>query len=185
MERCLDDEIPFEIPDSWQWIRLSNVCSVARGGSPRPIKDYITDSPDGINWIKIGDADKGGKYISRTKEKIIPEGIKKSRLVHAGDFLLTNSMSFGRPYILNTDGCIHDGWLVLSGYEGAYDRDFLYYMLSSSFAYYQFCDVVSGSVVKNLNSDKVADSLFPLPPLSEQKRIVTEIEAVLPIIESL
>ena len=176
------DDVPFEIPDSWEWIRLGTVCEVARGGSPRPIKDYLTDSDDGINWIKIGDSDKGGKYINSTKEKIIPEGMKKSRFVHAGDFLLTNSMSFGRPYILNVDGCIHDGWLVLSDYEIVYDRDFLYYMLSSAFAYSQFCDVVSGAVVKNLNSDKVAASLFPVPPLAEQKRIVTAIETIEPYI---
>lgn len=177
------DEVPFEILESREWVRLSTICEVARGGSPRPIKDYLTESEDGINWIKIGDTDKGGKYIRSTKEKIIPEGVKKSRLVHVGDFLLTNSMSFGRPYILNIDGCIHDGWLVLSGYEKAYNQDFLYYMLSSSFAYSQFCDVVSGAVVKNLNSDKVSASLFPLPPLDEQWRIVTVIEKIEPHIE--
>ena len=107
----------------------------------------------------------------------------KSRFVHAGDFLLTNSMSFGRPYILNVDGCIHDGWLVLSKYQIAFDKDFLFYMLSSKFAYYQFCGVVSGAVVKNLNSDKVAKAIFPLPPLAEQRRIVEKIEQLLPFIE--
>lgn len=98
---------------------------------------------------------------------------------------MTNSMSFGRPYILNVNGCIHDGWLVLSGYNTAYDKDFLFYMLSSKFAYYQFCNVVSGAVVKNLNSDKVANAIFPLPPLSEQKRIVEKIEELIPMINSM
>ena len=181
--RDISDEIPFEIPDSWEWVRLGSICEIARGGSPRPIKQFLTDDPNGINWIKIGDSDKGGKYINETKEKIIPEGMSKSRFVHRGDFLLTNSMSFGRPYILNVDGCIHDGWLVLSGYQTAYDKDFLYYLLASSFAYYQFCEVVSGAVVKNLNSDKVACALFPLPPINEQHRIVAKIEALLPYIE--
>ena len=176
--------MPFEIPDSWEWVRLGNICEVARGGSPRPIKDYLTDSDSGVNWIKIGDTDKGGKYINSTKEKIIPEGVSKSRFVHAGDFLLTNSMSFGRPYILNVDGCIHDGWLVLSNYQSAYNQDFLYYMLSSKFAYNQFCGVVSGAVVKNLNSDKVASSIFPLPPIEEQIRIVKAIEKTIPYIDS-
>ena len=92
-------------------------------------------------------------------------------------------MSFGRPYILNIDGCIHDGWLVLSDYQTAYDKDFLYYMLSSRFAYYQFCGIVSGAVVKNLNTDKVESSFMPLPPLSEQKRIVAQIEEILPHID--
>ena len=177
---CIADEVPFEIPDSWEWVRLGHVCDIARGGSPRPIKAFLTEDPNGINWIKIGDTDKGGKYINSTKERIIPEGVSKSRMVYAGDFLLTNSMSFGRPYILNVDGCIHDGWLVLSRYNCAYDQDFLFHMLSSRFAYFQFCDVVSGAVVKNLNSDKVTAALFPLPPLSEQKRIVEAIERVIP-----
>ena len=177
---CIADAIPFDVPDSWEWVRLGHVCEIARGGSPRPIKAFLTEDPNGINWIKIGDTDKGGKYINSTKERIIPEGVSKSRMVHAGDFLLTNSMSFGRPYILNVDGCIHDGWLVLSEYNRAYDQDFLFHMLSSRFAYFQFCDVVSGAVVKNLNSDKVAAALFPLPPLSEQKRIVKAIESVIP-----
>ena len=178
-----EDEIPFDIPDSWEWVRLNYVCEIARGGSPRPIKQFLTDDPNGINWIKIGDSDKGGKYINETQERIIPEGMSKSRFVHKGDFLLTNSMSFGRPYILNVDGCIHDGWLVLSGYDMAYDKDFLFYLLSSKFAYYQFCGVVSGAVVKNLNSDKVASAIFPLPPFAEQQRIVKKIEELLPYIE--
>ena len=185
VERCIDEELPFEIPESWAWVRLGAVLEIARGGSPRPIQQYLTTEPDGINWIKIGDTDKGGKYIYKTKEKIRPEGVVKSRMVHSGDFLLTNSMSFGRPYILKTDGCIHDGWLVLSNRFKCYSVDFLYYILSSPFAYYQFCDSVSGAVVKNLNSDKVANALFPLPPLSEQVRIVQRIEELLPLLKEL
>lgn len=178
-----NDEMPFSIPDSWVWVKLGNVCTIARGGSPRPIKDYLTTDIDGVNWIKIGDTEKNGKYISSTKEKIKPSGISKSRMVHKGDFLLTNSMSFGRPYILNIDGCIHDGWLVISQSSEVFFQDYLYWILSSAYAYFQFCGQVSGAVVKNLNSDKVANSVFPLPPLAEQKRIVAKIEELLPYID--
>ena len=174
------------MPSSWVWCELGSVNEIARGGSPRPIKDYLTDAANGINWIKIGDTKKDGKYIDSVKEKIIPEGVKKSRMVHKGDFLLTNSMSFGRPYILNVDGCIHDGWLVISPLGKVYTSDFLYYLLSSSFAFEQFTNVASGGVVTNLNSDKVASTKFPLPPYEEQKRIVLEIEhwfALIDIIE--
>jgi type I restriction enzyme S subunit len=87
-------------------------------------------------------------------------------------------MSFGRPYILNIDGCIHDGWLVISPASDTYVTEFLYYLLSSSFAYEQFADAASGGVVSNLNSNKVASSYFPLPPLSEQHRIVVKIEEI-------
>ena len=167
---------PFEIPNSWCWSRLGDINNIARGGSPRPIKDYLTDDKNGINWIKIGDTTREGKYIDSVKEKIRPEGMKKSRFVHKGDFLLTNSMSFGRPYILNVDGCIHDGWLVISSIGEVYTSDFLYHLLSSSFAFEQFTNVASGGVVTNLNSDKVADTIFPVPPLAEQQRIVAKIE---------
>ena len=168
----------FEIPSTWVLCKLGAVNEIARGGSPRPIKDYLTNDANGINWIKIGDTTKDGKYINSVKEKIRPEGVKKSRLVHKGDFLLTNSMSYGRPYILNVDGCIHDGWLVISPIGKAYTSDFLYYLLSSSFAYEQFTNVASGGVVTNLNSDKVADTTFPLPPYTEQERIVAKIEEI-------
>lgn len=167
---------PFEIPNSWCWSRLGDINNIARGGSPRPIKDYLTDDKNGINWIKIGDTTREGKYIDSVKEKIRPEGMKKSRFVHKGAFLLTNSMSFGRPYILNVDGCIHDGWLVISPIGEVYTSDFLYHLLSSSFAFEQFTNVASGGVVTNLNSDKVADTIFPVPPLAEQQRIVAKIE---------
>ena len=182
--KCIDDEIPFEIPQSWCWVRLKSIADVARGGSPRPIKDYITDAKDGINWIKIGDTEKDGKYINQTREKITPAGLKKSRLIHKGDFLLTNSMSFGRPYISNIEGCIHDGWLVISPIGESFIQDYLYYLLSSRFSYDQFCGVVSGAVVQNLNSDKVAGALFPLPPIDEQKRIVAFLEIIMPHVKA-
>ena len=180
-----EDEIPFDIPENWKWVRLGDSLDIARGGSPRPIKAFITDSEDGVNWIKIGDTDKGGKYINSTNEKIIKEGVKKSRFVKKGDFLLSNSMSFGRPYILNIDGCIHDGWLVLSQITEVFNKDFLYYLLSSRMVFNQFQSIVSGAVVNNLNSDKVRLTIVPIPPLEEQKRIVEKIEELLPYTKQL
>ena len=170
------DKIPFEIPENWHWERLGNICTISRGGSPRPITDYLTTKSTGINWIKIGDAEQGGKYIYSTKEKIIPEGLPKTRYVKSGDFLLTNSMSFGRPYILKTDGCIHDGWLVIGDIDNVFNQDFLYYALSSSFMYNSFREVAAGSTVKNLKSDTVRSVLFPVPPLKEQERISKYLE---------
>ena len=116
--------------ENWEYRRIGDICTVERGGSPRPIDSFITDSDDGINWIKIGDAD-DTMYITKTAQKIKPEGIKKSRYVRPGDFLLSNSMSFGKPYILKISGCIHDGWLVLRDEECLFDKRFLYFYLSS------------------------------------------------------
>ena len=179
------EEEPFEIPDSWKWVKLNDLAEIARGGSPRPIQDYITEDKDGINWIKIGDTIEESKYITSAKEKIKPEGKKHSRFVHAGDFLLTNSMSFGRPYILKIDGCIHDGWLVFANIKGCLLQDYLYYALSSAYIYETFSNVAAGSTVKNLKSDTVKQVDFPLPPLSEQKRIVETIENLYEVLDQI
>lgn len=172
-------DVPFEIPESWGWVRFNNIATILRGGSPRPIKDFLTDSIDGINWIKIGDTEKSGKYITDTKEKIKKSGLSKTRLVKKGSFLLTNSMSFGRPYILKIDGAIHDGWLSISDFESSITEDFLYYFLLSRVACSQFLLLISGAVVKNLNSEKVASIFIPIPPLNEQARITQKIEIAL------
>lgn len=179
-----DDEKPFEIPESWEWVMFEDIFEIARGGSPRPIKQFLTQSHDGINWIKIGDTEIGDKYIVSTKEKIIPKGLSKSRLVEVGDLLLTNSMSYGRPYILKTRGAIHDGWLVLSPYFEKINKEFFYYIISSPYVHNQFARTVSGAVVKNLNKDKVKKIFIPLPPLVEQYRIVARIEELQPDIDA-
>ena len=122
--------------------------------------------------IKIGDATGSGKFIKTTKEKIKPEGLTKTRFVNAGDFLLTNSMSFGRPYILATDGCIHDGWLVLKALDrNLVDQDYFYHLLGSNEIFQRLASRASGSTVKNLNTEIVSSVEIPLPPLEEQRRI--------------
>lgn len=180
----ISNDTLFELPKSWKYVRFGDVAYIVRGGSPRPIKAYITDSADGINWIKIGDVEKGGKYIYSTNEKIKPEGEKKSRRVYPGDFLLTNSMSFGRPYISKIEGCIHDGWLLIRNLNG-FDVDFLYHILSSAYLSSQFKDKASGSTVENLNIDKVNSAIIPLPPLAEQKRIVERVEEIFRLLDTI
>lgn len=170
-----DDEKPFDIPDSWEWVRLGDVITILRGGSPRPIKKYLTDDPQGINWIKIGDSKPNSKYIEYAAEKIIPEGLSKTRIVSKGDFLLSNSMSFGRPYILKINGAVHDGWLILSDYDHLFNKDYLYYLLSSGFINTQFMNLATGSTVKNLNRERVANTIAVVPPLKEQSRIAAKI----------
>ena len=147
---------------------LSELLLIERGGSPRPIEKYITDSEDGVNWIKIGDAIEGSIYITQTKERIIKEGTKKSRYVRPGDFLLSNSMSFGRPYILTIDGYIHDGWLVLRDEMELFDKLFLHTLLSSDYAMESFQSMAAGSVVKNLNKELVGKLKVPVPSKEEQ-----------------
>jgi type I restriction enzyme S subunit len=156
---------------SWPTVPLGDIFQIARGGSPRPIDNYITDDADGVNWVSIRDASNSSKFITKTEKKIRPAGVAKSRMVYPGDFLLTNSMSFGRPYILQTTGCIHDGWLVLSSDKSVVDQDFFYHLLGSEVVYKKFAKLAAGAVVKNLNCDLVKTVKVPLPPLPEQRRI--------------
>lgn len=172
---CVDDK--FEIK------KLKYVAKILRGGSPRPIDDFLTDNSDGYNWIKIGDAVKGSKYINATSQKITKSGLSKTRLIRKGDLILSNSMSFGQPYILNIDGCIHDGWLVFS--DLSIDVNFLYYSLMTSKINLQFKKAADGGVVQNLNINKVGDSLIYVPDINKQKEIVKTLDSICENIEKL
>ena len=160
--------------DGWKDKTLDQVCIVERGSSPRPIKEFFTTAADGLNWIKIGDTEEGGKYVYATAQKITPDGAKHSRFVREGDFILTNSMSYGRPYIMKTSGYIHDGWFVLR-LNLAIDTDYFYYLLSSSFVQSQFAQLASGSVVKNISGDLVKRVVLPIPPLDQQQVVVAKL----------
>jgi type I restriction enzyme S subunit len=164
----------------WPRLKLQDLFDIARGGSPRPIDDFITDAEDGINWIMIGDAPEGAKYITGTKKRIKPEGARRSRAVKPGDFLLTNSMSFGRPYIMRTSGCIHDGWLVLSPRANASSAspDYFYSLLRSRALFAEFSRRAPGATVKNLNIDLVRSVVVPVPPTETQKDYAQVIAAI-------
>lgn len=168
---------------SWKYKKIGDVCVVERGSSPRPIDKFITDDENGINWIKIGDASES-MYITETAQKIIPEGIKKSRYVKPGDFLLSNSMSFGHPYILKIDGCIHDGWLVLRDEKELFDKRFLYYYLSSKTTYEKFKSMAVGGVVNNLNSEMVRKVEVPILSKDEQSDIADILDKLKKVIDS-
>lgn len=155
-----------------KFYKLGEISTIIRGASPRPIKKYITTDPDGVNWIKIGDVSPESKYIMSVKEKITKEGSKKSRIVHKGDFILSNSMSFGRPYILDIDGCIHDGWLSISNFKNKVTPDYLYHILLSSRVQSEMKKRASrGGSIKNLNADIVKEIKIPVPGVDTQNRI--------------
>ena len=169
---------PVENDKGWEVKKIGEVCIVERGGSPRPINAFITDDENGVNWIKIGDATEGSRFITSTKEKIIPEGVRKSRMVYKGDFILSNSMSFGRPYIMGIDGCIHDGWLVLRDKDNVFDKTYLYYYLGSSHVYQEFKRLAVGGVVNNLNSELVRGVRVAIPSFSVQQDFASKIESI-------
>lgn len=156
---------------SWEQRKFSDLVLIERGGSPRPIDAYITEDPAGLNWVKIGDAPSMGRYITSTSEKIKPEGLSKTRQVYPGDLVLSNSMSFGRPYIMAVEGCIHDGWLLIRDTQNQFDPVFLCHMLGTPQMLDQYRMFASGSTVNNLNKELVGNAMVPLPNRDEQVKI--------------
>ena len=157
--------------EPWEQRKLSELVEIERGGSPRPIERYITDDPCGLNWVKIGDAPELGRYITQTAEKIKPEGLAKTRQVYPGDLVLSNSMSFGRPYIMAIKGCIHDGWLLIRDAQKHFDPIFLCHMLGAPRMLNQYRMFAAGSTVNNLNKELVGKAIVSLPSKDEQREI--------------
>ena len=171
-EKALVPQIRFAgFTDPWEQRKLSELVEIERGGSPRPIERYITDDPCGLNWVKIGDAPELGRYITQTTEKIKPEGLAKTRQVYPGDLVLSNSMSFGRPYIMAIKGCIHDGWLLIRDAQKHFDPIFLCHMLGAPQMLNQYRMFAAGSTVNNLNKELVGKAIVSLPSKDEQREI--------------
>lgn len=168
----LNDLVSELCPEGVSYRKFGDIATIVRGASPRPIAKYITSSDDGVNWVKIGDVPKGSKYITGTAEKITKDGAKKSRLVKPGDFVLSNSMSFGRPYIMAIEGYIHDGWLAISDFEDYFTTDFLYYLLGSHSLQEAMAQKASNGTMQNLNADIVKGLDLPVPPIPVQEEIV-------------
>ena len=162
-----------EYNDEWKKIKLGEHLNICRGASPRPIEKYITVENNGVNWIKIGDISPNENVIKCTKEKITIEGAKHSRYVRKGDLILSNSMSFGRPYILEIDGCIHDGWLLIQDLEKLFDKKYLCYLLDSDTVKQQYRKYAAGGVVINLNSELVRSVKVYMPNFHEQEKIAS------------
>ena len=171
-------EIRFpEFSGEWVEKRLGEIFIIKRGASPRPIKNYL--SKDGINWIKIGDITPDSKYLTKTQEKITLNGAKKSVIVYPDDFILSNSMSFGRPYISKIEGCIHDGWLLLRKKTNFIDIEYLYYNLLTFTTQKKFKAIAAGSTVNNLKADSVKQIKIYIPPtLDEQKKIANFLSSI-------
>jgi restriction endonuclease S subunit len=156
---------------AWEQRKLGDLVLIERGGSPRPIDAFITTASNGLNWIKIGDAPSHGRYITHTEEKIKPEGLSKTRQVQPGDLILSNSMSFGRPYIMSIYGCIHDGWLLIRNTKSAFNLTFLCHLLGTGQMIEQYKSLAAGSTVNNLSKELVGNAQISFPVLREQRII--------------
>jgi len=159
------------VPNIWEQKTFKEILKLDRGSSPRPIVNFITDSDDGVNWIKIGDTKGNNTFVTSTKQKITKEGAKKSKKVSKGEIILSNSMSYGKPYILSIDGYIHDGWFVIREYEKNLDKGYLIQLLGSEIIQHQYKRMAAGGVVTNISSEIVYSVSVAFPALPEQRKI--------------
>ena len=184
MQQIFSQELRFKddngnaFPD-WEEKKFSEYIKLYRGSSPRPIVRFTTKEENGINWIKIGDTKKSKNYlIDSVDEKITIKGSEKSRKVIKGELILANSMSFGKTYLLNIDGCIYDGWFVLREFEAFYNKDFLHQLLNSEFLQKQYKTLSTGGVVQNISSEIVYSTKLIKPCLPEQIKIANFLSSI-------
>lgn len=156
----------------WQNKKLgdNDVSTILRGGSPRPITDYLTDNDEGLNWLKIGDVDKESKFVLKTEDKVLPSALSKTREVFPGDLIMSNSMSFGRPYILKIQTCIHDGWIAVTEINQEIYTDFLYYLILSDGSQRYFTNSAAGGGIKNLNAEIIKKLPIAVPSIIEEQQ---------------
>lgn len=146
------------IPVGWEVKRLGDELTIKRGGSPRPIQDYITEN--GLKWLKISDATKtDNPFIFNIEESIKEEGLKKTVYRKAGSLVLSNSATPGLPRILALDTCIHDGWLYFENQKLSNEFLFLFFNHIRP----QLVNKGNGAVFTNLKTDILKKYSFVRP----------------------
>ena len=166
--------MPFEVPESWVWTTIDELCDVVRGGSPRPAGDekYYNGA---IPFLKVADLTKDdGIYVYKAEYTIKEAGLKKTRLVNEGTLLLTNSgATLGVPKITTFPTTFNDG-IAAFLYMNREVQLYLYWFIKSKTDSLRKID--QGAAQPNLNTDLIKSIPIPLPPLTEQFRIIKEIE---------
>ena len=155
---------------NWKYEPLGELCTIVRGGSPRPIEHFLGGD---VPWIKIGDATDGDSiYLSSTKEHIIQEGVKKSRLVKAGSLIFANcGVSLGFARIITFDGCIHDGWLAMEDIDERLDKVFLLQALNQMTEHFRA--IAPAGTQPNLNTAIMKAYQQVIPPIELQREFIS------------
>lgn len=156
-------------PSDWENAPLGSFVEIKRGGSPRPIQDYLSDS--GLRWLKISDVTSlNSPFVLEIKEHIKEDGLRKTVFLHAGELVLSNSATPGIPKILDVDTCIHDGWLYFPKSE--LSKYYLY--LFFKHIRKELVALGNGSVFTNLKTD----ILKAFPATKADKSTLKEFDAL-------
>jgi type I restriction enzyme S subunit len=159
---------PVKNEKGWEKVKMDKLMTIVRGGSPRPIDNYLGGT---YPWIKIGDATKGEDiYLNKTKQHITADGLYKTRLLPKGSLIFANcGVSLGFARIINIEGCIHDGWLAFSDFdEQKLNKIFLLKALNSVTQYFR--NTAPDGTQPNLNISIMKNFEIILPPILQQEK---------------
>ena len=176
---CIDDEIPFDIPDNWGWCRLGFIGDWGAGSTPkRGESKYYNNGT--IPWLKTGDLNNG--YINEVPEFITEIALKETsvRLNPIGSVLIAMyGATIGKVGILNIEATTNQACCACLPFNGIYNKFLFYYLMSQN---KNFNKMGEGGAQPNISRTKIINYLFPIPPLKEQKRIVEKIEEIIPFV---
>ena len=159
-----------KVSEGWKVKRLKDICKITRGGSPRPIQDYLTtNNENSIPWIKISDATKVKKIIVETENFIINKGATNGNTVYKGELIVSNSASPGIPRFVSQKSCVHDGWLILRKFDKNIDKNFMFYLIET--IRNDLKNEGSGTIFINLSIEILSNKAVRFPPLETQKKI--------------
>jgi type I restriction enzyme S subunit len=181
IERCIDDEIPFDIPDSWEWVRLGTIGDWGSGATPsRTHPEYYGGK---IPWLKTGDLNDG--YIDSVPEFISEEALSKTsvRLNPIGSVLIAMyGATIGKLGILNIEATTNQACCACLSLGNLYNEYLFYFLMSQKI---NFIKQGEGGAQPNISKEKIIATLMPVPPLVEQHRIVKKVKTLLGLIEKI
>lgn len=161
------------MPKDWKNGKLGDFIEIKRGGSPRPIQEYLV--PNGLNWLKISDATaETSPYILEIKEHIKPEGLNKTVFLKKGSLVLSNSATPGIPKFLDIDTCIHDGWLYFP--NSLFSNEYLFLLFNHIRK--DLISLGNGSVFTNLKTDILKNFEAILPTKEVLRRFDSIISSI-------
>ena len=175
IERCIDDEIPFEVPDGWEWVRLGNIGEWGSGATPSRTKSEYYNGT--IPWLKTGDLNDG--YITYIPETITNLALTETsvRLNPIGSVLIAMyGATIGKLGILQIPATTNQACCACVPFIGVYNKFLFYFLMSQKTA---FIKLGEGGAQPNISKEKIVATLMPLPPNSEQYRIVEKIDDIL------
>ena len=176
---CIDDEIPFDIPDSWKWVRFSTIANFSLGKTPERANKAFWN-PEKYPWVSIADME-DKSVLTKTKEQISEKALVEKfngTLSPVGTLIMSFKLTIGKVSILGIEATHNEAIISIFPYVNTDNimRDYLFNILALTTSYTASTDAIKGST---LNSKKIADMLIPLPPLYEQKRIILALDKVL------